>query len=164
MLDYKLDRKQTEDKQGPEQKEELTFEECFSRLECLLKNSNGSDYTYQLENENSPFNSLKKLFKEKRISMPLEEYDKLKEEARINKEKYDSLFENYKRITNSLYEAVLKFGRLDPNVRYSTAIYVGECLAKGENIAQVEVRTIQETAFEDMLKVVYVIDILKPRS
>lgn len=145
-----------------EEEKELTVEECFSRLETLLKNSNGSDYTYQLENEGSPFNSLKKLFKDKRISMPLEEYDKLKEEVRINKEKYDSLLENYKRITTSLCEAVLKFGRSDPNARYF-ATYVGECLAEGKNIARVEVRTIQETPFEDMFKVIYVVDILKSR-
>lgn len=145
-----------------EGKKEPTIEECFSRLETLLKNSNGSDYTYQLENEDSPFNNLKKLFKEKRISMPLEEYEKLKEEARTNKEKYDSLLKSYKRITTSLCEAAIKFSsRLEPNIRHS-ATYVGECLAKGENISQVEVRTIQENPFEDMIKVVYVVDIFKP--
>lgn len=148
------------DKQNPEQKQEPTIEECFSRLETLLKNSNGSDYTYQLENENSPFNNLKKLFKEKRISMPLEEYDKLKEEARINKEKYDSLLKNYKRIIDSLCESVLKFGRLEPNAR-SSSFYVGECLSEGKNIARVEVKKIQENPYEGMLQVIYVIDILK---
>lgn len=148
------------DKQSPEKKEELTIEECFSRLETLLKNSDGSDYTYQLENEDSPFNNLKKLFKEKRISMPLEEYDKLKEEVRINKEKYDSLLKNYKRIIDSLCESVLKFGRLDPSAR-SSSIYVGECLSEGKNIAQVEVKKIQESPFEETLKVIYVIDIIK---
>lgn len=43
---------------------ELTIQECIGRLETLFKNSSGSDYTYQLEISNSPFNILKQKVQE----------------------------------------------------------------------------------------------------
>lgn len=48
------------DLQSPGSVKELSIAKCIDRLECLLKNSRGSDYTYQLEVPNSPFNTLKR--------------------------------------------------------------------------------------------------------
>ena len=36
-----------------------SIEECIERIECLFKNSKGSDYNYQLNVKNSPWNILK---------------------------------------------------------------------------------------------------------
>ena len=36
-----------------------SIEECIERIECLFKNSKGSDYKYQLNVKNSPWNILK---------------------------------------------------------------------------------------------------------
>ena len=41
-------------------RKEKTLEECISGLECLFKNSKGSDYNYQLEVDDSEFNILKR--------------------------------------------------------------------------------------------------------
>ena len=36
------------------------IDECISELECLLRNTKGSDYNYQIEIEDSAFNTLKR--------------------------------------------------------------------------------------------------------
>ena len=51
-------------------RKEPSIEECFERLECLFKNSQGSDYNYQLLVSNSPFNTLKRLV----MWQPMENY------------------------------------------------------------------------------------------
>lgn len=44
---------------SPEGIKEKTLDECVESLECLFKNSKGSDYNYQLNVSNSAFNLLR---------------------------------------------------------------------------------------------------------
>lgn len=68
--DWTFDIEPTQDKETLDEvsdglpTKELTIQDCIERLENLFKNSNGSDYTYQLEISNSPFNTIKQKVEE----------------------------------------------------------------------------------------------------